>query len=471
MKKDIKKDIRTHFNLSYQQLNSFDNIFKDKNQIILENYKRQNNYALFIASVLLMSLNIAWIAMSILIKNIRHNTSTFGTIGILCTTIASAYMIYFIASKRYKKTKNYELSVLAFHTLIYLSSMFLSYSYYIATNNSKGLGISMSALLLLICVVIPLSNKKYSSISLSLMAITTIVPAFLCKAGLHQYIVRFGLLFIMSVAFLAFSRITKTSSKVIADLSDVSFKDFQTQTLNRRALSEYLNKIPNKDILNIGLMVFDIDNFKKYNDEYSHTMGDEALTRICNAAKAILDDNSLIFRYGSGEFIIIIENTTDQNLLVTALKLRDAVEQLNIEMKQSNWRKYLTVTIGCTSATKSEFIKHDMLSEADSQLAIGKHGTKNCVVFKGKIFVAEGEISIEQQPTVYTERVNHAITEAMKSHDLRAYYQPMYDTVTHKLVGAEALSRWIKPDGTVILPGEFIPELEKNSSIIAIDWY
>lgn len=63
------------------------------------------------------------------------------------------------------------------------------------------------------------------------------------------------------------------------------------------------------------------------------------------------------------------------------------------------------------------------------------------------------------------------INEAMENHELGAYYQPQFDAITNRLVSAEALVRWIKPDGTVMLPVNFIPELEKDDSILAVDWY
>lgn len=60
---------------------------------------------------------------------------------------------------------------------------------------------------------------------------------------------------------------------------------------------------------------------------------------------------------------------------------------------------------------------------------------------------------------------------AMKKHLIRVYYQPQYDAITTKLVGAEALARWIKEDGTVVMPGSFIPALEAGREIIDFDWY
>ncbi len=63
------------------------------------------------------------------------------------------------------------------------------------------------------------------------------------------------------------------------------------------------------------------------------------------------------------------------------------------------------------------------------------------------------------------------IKRAMDEHELVAYYQPQYDAITNRLDGAEALARWIKKDGTVVMPGQFIPPLEQSGEICELDWY
>ncbi len=63
------------------------------------------------------------------------------------------------------------------------------------------------------------------------------------------------------------------------------------------------------------------------------------------------------------------------------------------------------------------------------------------------------------------------IRGALHAREMQVYYQPQYDALTGKLVGAEALARWVKPDGTVIMPGSFIPVLEESDAIMELDWY
>ena len=63
------------------------------------------------------------------------------------------------------------------------------------------------------------------------------------------------------------------------------------------------------------------------------------------------------------------------------------------------------------------------------------------------------------------------ILNAMEKSEICGYYQPKYDATTGKLVSAEILARWIKSDGTVVPPFEFVPVMEESDDINALDWY
>ncbi|NLT10388.1 MAG: EAL domain-containing protein [Ruminococcus sp.] len=63
------------------------------------------------------------------------------------------------------------------------------------------------------------------------------------------------------------------------------------------------------------------------------------------------------------------------------------------------------------------------------------------------------------------------IRAALNNNELCVYYQPMYVAMTSQLKSAEALVRWVRPDGTVVSPAMFIPEAEESDLIMEIDWY
>lgn len=73
--------------------------------------------------------------------------------------------------------------------------------------------------------------------------------------------------------------------------------------------------------------------------------------------------------------------------------------------------------------------------------------------------------------TFTKDNIKQLLSEALKRRDIKVYYQPKFDALTSRLVGAEALSRWKKPDGGLYPPAEFIPILEETGLVNDLDWY
>lgn len=73
--------------------------------------------------------------------------------------------------------------------------------------------------------------------------------------------------------------------------------------------------------------------------------------------------------------------------------------------------------------------------------------------------------------TFAKENIGELLREAVSRRDIMVYYQPKFDAITSKLVGAEALSRWRKADGGLYSPAEFIPPLEETGLVNELDWY
>lgn len=72
---------------------------------------------------------------------------------------------------------------------------------------------------------------------------------------------------------------------------------------------------------------------------------------------------------------------------------------------------------------------------------------------------------------VCIENIDELIVKAIKNNDIKVFYQPKYDAVNGRLVGAEALARWITPGGDFISPALFVPMLEQTGLVVDLDWY
>lgn len=69
------------------------------------------------------------------------------------------------------------------------------------------------------------------------------------------------------------------------------------------------------------------------------------------------------------------------------------------------------------------------------------------------------------------EKIERSMKGALENHEFKAFLQPKYNLETGQIVGAEALVRWIHPDGSMVYPDEFIPVFEKNGFIVRLDFF
>ena len=75
------------------------------------------------------------------------------------------------------------------------------------------------------------------------------------------------------------------------------------------------------------------------------------------------------------------------------------------------------------------------------------------------------------QKRIYNQMIENCFTDALKNKEFMIYYQPKIDVITEKVIGAEALVRWQRTDGSMISPENFIPIYEKNGQIQKLDAY
>lgn len=133
-------------------------------------------------------------------------------------------------------------------------------------------------------------------------------------------------------------------------LEEVSITDELTKLYNRRHFNTAFFKTIDESHKNGDFLVFtifDIDNFKKYNDTYGHSSGDNTLKAIANTAKSVgQKTNSTAFRIGGEEFAIICSATTKDECMQNIEEIKEAIQLLNIPHKKNEPYGVVTASFG-----------------------------------------------------------------------------------------------------------------------------
>jgi diguanylate cyclase (GGDEF)-like protein/PAS domain S-box-containing protein len=155
----------------------------------------------------------------------------------------------------------------------------------------------------------------------------------------------------------------------------LSVTDGLTRLLNRRAFETALESefaTSRRYGTCLSLLILDIDNFKLFNDDFGHEMGDRVLVSVAATIKGAFRSTDTVARYGGEEFSILLPNTTRQSAVESAERLRNAIRGLNVEGRP------VTVSIGASStAATGSLSKADLVRRADEALYRAKREGKD----------------------------------------------------------------------------------------------
>ena len=167
-------------------------------------------------------------------------------------------------------------------------------------------------------------------------------------------------------------------------LARIANVDILTSLQNRRAFEEYfpcLFQGGRRSRSCIGLLMIDIDFFKRYNDSYGHLGGDICLREVARGiAACVTRPLDLVARYGGEEFVVVLPDTPLDGILTLAERIRSVVEQLEIGHDARAFGR-VTVSIGVGYAGVAEDVDPARLFEsADSALYEAKESGRNRVI-------------------------------------------------------------------------------------------
>jgi len=183
---------------------------------------------------------------------------------------------------------------------------------------------------------------------------------------------------------------TNEIERMNVELADLVLVDTLTNLGNRRRFDQKIKKMIYDSIkqnTNLGLIMFDIDNFKSYNDTYGHVAGDNCLRGIGQVVlNAIQDTEYVAARYGGEEFAILLPNIDTPILYSIAEKIRQDIEKLNIKHIGSK-TSYVTASFGALEVQINKSISPNMLiKDCDTLLYEAKNLGKNQTIIKSKTY-------------------------------------------------------------------------------------
>ena len=172
--------------------------------------------------------------------------------------------------------------------------------------------------------------------------------------------------------------------KAKAELERLSSSDVLTGLANRRHFDALLDTEWRMGIRNgtlLSVLFLDVDDFKAYNDNYGHHAGDICLQKIAAVIrKSIHRPHDLCARYGGEEFIILFPDTSLENTLQVAEKIRKGIELTNLPHSFSRAASHVTISIGVATMTPVRGMSQNLLIEmADRALYKAKELGRNQV--------------------------------------------------------------------------------------------
>ena len=173
--------------------------------------------------------------------------------------------------------------------------------------------------------------------------------------------------------------LTESLSARSVTLEHEALTDGLTGMHNRRyfddAMAEYLDQFRKID-KPIGLMILDLDHFKKVNDTYGHDVGDEVLRQIARCLQEFTRYHDVVARLGGEEFAVVAPNMSRESLFKLADRIRHAISSLNI--KSGNVTLRVTMSIGLAIWDHKETAE-ELYKRADMQLYQAKRTGRNRV--------------------------------------------------------------------------------------------
>ena len=170
-------------------------------------------------------------------------------------------------------------------------------------------------------------------------------------------------------------------------LKQLGLTDALTGIHNRRYFMQRMEEEVVRGIrqeLPVSCLFIDIDHFKSFNDLYGHSVGDEVLRYVSKIIKKQMRLSDVLARYGGEEFAVLLTNTDTRLAQDVAERIRLSIANAILHVDSLSDDLNVTVSIGCTTMTKTSnqnitLLGESLLNSADQALYVAKDAGRNCI--------------------------------------------------------------------------------------------
>lgn len=208
----------------------------------------------------------------------------------------------------------------------------------------------------------------------------------------------------------------------------------------------------------VAVVFVDLDNFKFVNDSFGHAIGDQVLMIAAERIMSVHDGNHQAIRFGGDEFVLILEGETAEKTALREFMAR-LKEEIIKTIQIGDLSFHVTCSIGAACFPEDAENAAQLLRNADKAMFEAKSSGRNGY-----------QIYEQTRPERSVNKLT--LLEEMRSGidngDFFLEYQPQYNLVSGRIIGAEALVRWQHPALGRLMPGEFIGLAEESGLIVPL---
>ena len=257
---------------------------------------------------------------------------------------------------------------------------------------------------------------------------------------------------------------------------DITEHRYLEKQLRYNAMHDSLTGLPNRTLLvsklekvlkrflhdneaTFDVLFLDLNNFKSINDNLGHGTGDEVLKIVAQRLVNLTRPFDLVSRFGGDEFVIILDNKGKPSVAekVAQRILEGVSKPLNIDGRQIR----VSGSIGIVNSDNGGGSASEFLANADRAMYAAKAGGKetgNHMVYNASLMGGKDNVLIMESE----------LRQAIEEHKILVNYQPVFSTSSNRIAGFEALARWQRQDGDIVLPEEFISLAEESGLILPL---